>query len=220
MCLLLGLLIYGTDLNGQNVSSYTIDEGQWGTPFAADATNLTVATVNVKEYSGLSIQKDANVRLNKVNCYNESSLFVASSKNIKIGPGSRFRAGSSVLLFVDSNYFSGSCPLPGGRAAANIAEIATDAAPALSVAEAVTVYPNPFTAEVTVAFEAGQAQPVQFALYDLLGNQLAVQQYDGSHGEVNGRGVIKYDGSQLPAGVYLYKVQLGETVQSGRIMKQ
>lgn len=218
MCLLLGLFICSTSVNGQNVSSYTIDDGQWGTPYAIDGSNLTVGTVIVGAYSGLSIQKAANVTLNSINCYNESSLFVASSTNIKIGQGSHFRAGSNVTLFVDASYFTGACPLPGARTVASVAEPVTDATSGISLPEAITVYPNPFTDAFTVAFDVREARTAKLTVYDLLGNRLALQPYDGR--QVNGRGQITYDGSQLPAGVYVYQVQIGDTVQSGRIIKQ
>ena len=219
--LLLLLLLTGTAAYSQTINGYTVDEGNAASMGSANVnTAITASNVTVERHGALSIIKNAAINLSNVTAETETELTAVSSGKIRITGSFHIKAGAEGWLAAISDYFTAVCPIGARTATMPADEPIAELEAADGLPEAITVYPNPFTAELTIVFEAGQAQPVQFALYDLLGNQLAVQQYDGSHSEVNGRGVMKYDGSQLPAGVYLYQVQLGETVQSGRIMKQ
>jgi hypothetical protein len=75
-------------------------------------------------------------------------------------------------------------------------------------------YPNPFNPSTTFSFELPEASEVRLALYDVLGREVAVVvnqwmnagvhkvSYDGRTGNDGG-------GSNLPSGVYLYRLTAG-----------
>jgi hypothetical protein len=73
-------------------------------------------------------------------------------------------------------------------------------------------YPNPFNPETTISYELGQTGPVQISVYDLWGRQVAelvnTVQTAGPH-------TVKFDASDLPSGVYVYRMQ-GEGFSTSR----
>jgi hypothetical protein len=76
-------------------------------------------------------------------------------------------------------------------------------------------YPNPFNPSTTINYGLPVACEVRLGVYDLLGRELAVL--------VNGRkdaGVheVRFDGSGLSSGVYLYRLQAGEFVQTMKLV--
>ncbi len=92
----------------------------------------------------------------------------------------------------------------GGEAAASV-----DAAFALSPA-----YPNPMRDAATVRFAVAEAGEVRLAVYDVLGREVAVLADGvleaGEHAAV-------LDGSALPGGVYLVRMEAGSFVQTQRV---
>jgi hypothetical protein len=76
------------------------------------------------------------------------------------------------------------------------------------------VYPNPFAARTTIGFELAEHGPVQVAVYDLLGREVAVL-FEGN--VEGGRHEAVLDGSALPAGVYLVRMTAGGTAHTQRV---
>jgi len=76
-------------------------------------------------------------------------------------------------------------------------------------------YPNPFNARTTVEFSLAESQPVRLVIYDLLGNEVQTLvegvRSAGSH-------TLTFDASGLSSGVYFYRLQAGETVETKRMM--
>ncbi|MCX6640235.1 MAG: T9SS type A sorting domain-containing protein [bacterium] len=68
-------------------------------------------------------------------------------------------------------------------------------------------YPNPFNPTTTIRFDLPQAAQVTLDVFDINGRAVGVQHVEplqsGSH-------EITFDGSGLPSGVYLYKLQAGD----------
>jgi hypothetical protein len=76
-------------------------------------------------------------------------------------------------------------------------------------------HPNPFRMATTIEYVLDQAQHVRLAVYDLLGQELAVL--------VNsmlpsGRYEVRFDASGLPSGVYFYKMQAGDFIQTRQMV--
>ncbi|MEM6645878.1 MAG: endo-1,4-beta-xylanase [Bacteroidota bacterium] len=72
-------------------------------------------------------------------------------------------------------------------------------------------YPNPFNQTATIAYELAKTSPVTIAIYDVLGRHVqtltdAVQP-TGSHTAI-------FEGSQLPAGLYLCRITAGARQQT------
>jgi len=76
-------------------------------------------------------------------------------------------------------------------------------------------YPNPFNPSTTINYGLPNASEVRLAVYDLLGREVSVL--------VNGRkdaGVheVRFDGSGLSSGVYLYRLTAGSFVQTRKMI--
>ena len=70
-------------------------------------------------------------------------------------------------------------------------------------------YPNPFNPETTIRYALPQAGNVRLAVYDLLGQEVAVL-VDGSRPA--GHHTARFDGGDLPSGSYVYRLQVGDEV--------
>lgn len=76
-------------------------------------------------------------------------------------------------------------------------------------------YPNPFNPSTTISYALRDRQHVRLTVYDLLGRELGVL-VDAQ--ENAGICNIIFDGSNLPSGVYIYKLQAGDTYISKRMI--
>ena len=76
-------------------------------------------------------------------------------------------------------------------------------------------YPNPFNPETRIAYTIGGASEVKLAVYDVLGREVAVLV---SERKAPGSYQVKLDGSNLVSGVYLYRLQAGDFVQTKRLV--
>src|SRR5690606_17563467 len=87
-------------------------------------------------------------------------------------------------------------------------------AAASAAAPAVSVTPNPFARQTTIAYDVAEATDVRLAVYDVLGREVAVlvdaRVEAGAH-----RSVFNADG--LAAGTYVYRLVVGNDVQTGRM---
>ena len=80
----------------------------------------------------------------------------------------------------------------------------------------VTNYPNPFRQRATIAYRLPAPGHVRLTVYDVLGRELAVlvdeRKSAGSHS-------AKLDASSWPSGVYLYRLEAGNQVATGRLVR-
>ena len=80
----------------------------------------------------------------------------------------------------------------------------------------VSNYPNPFRQRVTIEYRVPAGGHVRLTVYDVLGRELAVlvdeKQSAGSHS-------AKLDASSWPSGVYLYRLEVGNRVSTGRLVR-
>ncbi|MDE2828029.1 MAG: T9SS type A sorting domain-containing protein [Bacteroidota bacterium] len=80
----------------------------------------------------------------------------------------------------------------------------------------VSNYPNPFRQRATIEYRVPAPGQVRLTVYDVLGRELAVlvdeQQRAGSHS-------AKLDASSWPSGVYLYRLEAGNQVATGRLVR-
>jgi hypothetical protein len=75
-------------------------------------------------------------------------------------------------------------------------------------------YPNPFNPNTTIKYELSAPSAVRLSVFDLLGREVSVL--------VNGRKnagsyEVTFDGSRLACGVYLYRIQAGDFIQSKKL---
>lgn len=81
-------------------------------------------------------------------------------------------------------------------------------------------YPNPFNAMTTIPFRINGGQPVRVVITDLLGREItSVEKQNTMNGynQVNWYG-NDYFGLRVPAGLYLYTIEVGEEKKSGKMV--
>ncbi len=89
----------------------------------------------------------------------------------------------------------------------------SEAAAELPTAAALTSnYPNPFTNRTTIEYALPASGPVRLAVYDALGREVATL-VDGVRQA--GAHVAVFDGSSLPSGVYLYRLEAAGQAKTG-----
>ncbi len=94
--------------------------------------------------------------------------------------------------------------------------LAVDPAPAASIRLTLSAAPNPFREGSTVRFRLPQAMRVRLGLYDLAGREVA-RLVDGEQGA--GEHAVGFDGRGLASGVYYYRLQAGDQVQTAKSVR-
>jgi hypothetical protein len=76
-------------------------------------------------------------------------------------------------------------------------------------------YPNPFNPSTTIKFELPTSSVVRLSVYDVLGREVSVlvneRREAGFH-------EVKFDGSGLSSGVYFYRIQAGNFVETKKLV--
>jgi hypothetical protein len=76
-------------------------------------------------------------------------------------------------------------------------------------------YPNPFNPETVIEYRLPFKGKVTLSIYNILGDEVAVlvqgQQDAGTHR-------ILFDGSDLPSGIYLYRLKTNDTMETRRMI--
>ncbi len=78
-------------------------------------------------------------------------------------------------------------------------------------------YPNPFAGAATLTYELPEASHVRLRVYDILGREMAVL-VDERHSA--GAHSVRLDASSWPSGVYLYRLEAGNQVATGSLVRQ
>ena len=76
-------------------------------------------------------------------------------------------------------------------------------------------YPNPFNPSTTIKYELPKSSIVRLSVYDMLGRQVSVLVNEKKDAGVH---EVKFDGSNLSSGVYFYRIQAGDFVQSKKLV--
>ena len=76
-------------------------------------------------------------------------------------------------------------------------------------------YPNPFNPETTIHFTAPKAGHVRLAIYNLLGQEVAVLLNEH---QAAGRYSVQFNASGLAGGVYIYRLSTNGFEQSKKMM--
>ena len=76
-------------------------------------------------------------------------------------------------------------------------------------------YPNPFNPTTVMSYQLPATGPVTLRVYDVLGKEVATLvegvQSAGMHS-------VRFDGSSLQSGVYFYRLQTGEFIETKKLM--
>ena len=76
-------------------------------------------------------------------------------------------------------------------------------------------YPNPFNPTTTIRYVLPEAGFVSLAVYDILGHKVAVL-VNGRHAA--GTHDVHFDASQLPSGVYFYRLRTPNKTMTRKMM--
>jgi D-alanyl-D-alanine carboxypeptidase len=76
-------------------------------------------------------------------------------------------------------------------------------------------FPNPFNPSTTIKFELPKASEVRLSVYDLLGREASVLVNDRRDAGVY---EVKFDAAGLSSGVYFYRIQAGDFIQTKRLL--
>jgi hypothetical protein len=75
-------------------------------------------------------------------------------------------------------------------------------------------YPNPFNPSTTIRYELPAASEVRLSVFDMLGREVSVLVNERREAGVH---EVRFDASGLSSGVYLYKLQAGDAVQTRKL---
>ena len=76
-------------------------------------------------------------------------------------------------------------------------------------------YPNPFNPSTTIKFELPRTSQVNLTVYDILGREVSMLVNERREAGVH---EVKFDGSNLASGVYLYRLQAGAFVSTKKLV--
>ena len=76
-------------------------------------------------------------------------------------------------------------------------------------------YPNPFNSSTTITFELPKSSVVKLSVYDMLGREVSVLVNDRVDAGVH---EVRFDASGNSSGVYFYRLQAGDFVQTRRLL--
>lgn len=76
-------------------------------------------------------------------------------------------------------------------------------------------YPNPFYDETTISFSANQKAKAELKVYNLLGEIIHREEKTA----ITGENKFHFDGSSLPAGTYIYSVEMNGKKETAKLMK-
>ncbi|MCC6398223.1 MAG: T9SS type A sorting domain-containing protein, partial [Bacteroidetes bacterium] len=76
-------------------------------------------------------------------------------------------------------------------------------------------YPNPFNPGTTIRYELPKPSDVRLTIFDMLGRVVSVIVDERREAGVH---EVRFDASGLTSGVYLYRLQAGDFVQTRRLL--
>jgi hypothetical protein len=76
-------------------------------------------------------------------------------------------------------------------------------------------YPNPFNPSTTIKYELPKASQVTLSVFDILGREVSVLANERKNAGVH---EVKFDGSNLASGVYIYRMQAGDLVEAKKLI--
>jgi len=76
-------------------------------------------------------------------------------------------------------------------------------------------YPNPFNPETKIKYSVSETEFVSLKVYDILGNEISTLVNET---KTPGNYEIKFDGTSLSSGIYLAKLQVGNSYRMRKMI--
>ena len=189
------LLIVGTS------GTFTISEGLYR---STDYGNTWLNIYSEAGWFGAIASKDDNII-----AASEFGIFISTNMGNNWAPFSKGLEWPEIvttILFCDSYIFAGTdYATVYRRPYSQITSIDEESLQLLSDFKLYQNYPNPFNPITTVSYSIMEQGLVQIKIYDVLGNQVAILVNEE---KPQGNYSLKFDGSNLPSGVYLYSLRV------------
>src|SRR4029078_7201538 len=80
----------------------------------------------------------------------------------------------------------------------------------------INAYPNPFPSTATIEFEVTNTSDVSVEIYDLNGKKVA--ELYNAKAEAGLTYQVQLDGNELPAGIYIYRINAADHVYNDRLI--
>jgi ligand-binding sensor domain-containing protein len=211
-----GLAVIGSDIfagafqsPGDSTGGVFVSTYNGATWHVADS-GLTTHTINVLTASGTNLFAGTN-----------SGVYISSDNGarwIDISSGTPFGSiGALALAVSDSFLFAGTngngvWRYPLSQLSTGVDREVYQRAVGFELEQN---YPNPFNPTTTIRYGLPSRSHVTLSVYNTLGQQLGVL----VNGDIDpGNHEVTFDGSNLPSGVYFYRLQAGSYIQTKKLL--
>ncbi len=177
-------------------------------------TNITVTTTY---NSGNNIDLEASNNITGVNIVNSGANVDYDAGNaVTLSPGFHARDGSDFHAFIDgcggALIANDTNEIPDGTSSA----LATNTPDLDELAQlGLRNFPNPFTGQTSIEYVLPEDSPVTLIVSDLTGKQIAA--LVNNEQRTKGMHVVLFDGSNYPAGMYYYTIQVGKYLKTEKM---
>jgi hypothetical protein len=182
-------------------------------PLNGSQTMLEWTTLSETNNFGFYVQKECNGVWNNV-----SQLIPGHGTTLSRNDYSYVDASGDANPFADTQYRLLQIDLDGTEHYTEPVALRTTDVALLNAPKDFSVdqnYPNPFNPSTTIRYGLPHASAVHLTVFNTLGQHVATlvqeEQESGYH-------EVKFDASTLPSGVYYYRLQAGDFVQSRRLV--
>jgi hypothetical protein len=76
-------------------------------------------------------------------------------------------------------------------------------------------YPNPFNPKTIIKYDLPQQTKVLLKIYDILGNEVITLVNET---KPSGQYEVEFDGTNLSSGVYFYRIEAGEFIETKKLI--
>lgn len=209
----------GGDLSGMNTSSYT-DIETFVAPEVGDvevyqvnhhgsysSSNLNFLTVTDPEVSIISLGHNSYGHPNPATV----QRLLATSEVYQTEDGNgNIVDGNVVIRYAGDNFYT-----VNGDTFDVATSIADDSYATLPEVVSLKNYPNPFNAQTVIKYDISKASAVTITIYDMLGRPVALLVDDYQQA---GRHQITWDAKKSASGLYFYKLNAGDLVETGKML--
>jgi hypothetical protein len=178
----------------------SIGKDTFGLPISANLRDFGVVAYNQNGQELWYIRDEAGYKWERNDLW--SAAFDRQNYLILVGSSSQKWDGKSRIV-IQKWYIPG------------ITTVEDELNPNLKNYELYQNYPNPFNSTTTIRFTIPHSLHVTLKVYDILGKEIATlvdeEKNPGSY-------EVKFDASNLPSGVYFYKIRAGEFNQTKKMI--
>lgn len=212
--LIAGLVLFYTATIAQTFNGRDVGIGDYRAIESDQAVIFKCA--DVAPYGELEIITEGEIELEDLLVANNGILNIVSGMEIDMLSTNEFELQGDVDIRSDMGFFDRTCANPNLQAPPGVD--LSDEEKTGETGNHFAIYPNPFFDIVNIRFTAAGTASVTLQVFDTAGRLVDERSYPATgNGELQ---EIQYNGYQLSDGLYIYKLQTGNVIESGLISKQ